>query len=38
MIYRPLAALDRDVELEEITILDRIYRIFRILSQFPEET
>jgi hypothetical protein len=26
------------MELEEIAILDRIYRIFRILSQFPEET
>jgi hypothetical protein len=38
MIYRPLAALDRDAEFEEIAILDRIYRIFRILSQFPEET
>jgi hypothetical protein len=26
------------VELEEIAILDRIYRIFRIHFQFPEKT
>jgi hypothetical protein len=35
--HRPLAALIL-AERKETSVLDKIYRIFRILSQFPEET